>query len=583
MKTKNIFFEIAFKYLKWFALAVLAKIILTQALVFGNTIIGNAADKVLQGNSINMSSYLWKLILLTLVGFIVAYIAKISSVYFAANVQGEVRKRTVDKLLNIEYKYFDDKGTGSIMNKLVVDINEVGYFFGETLPNFMESFIMIVVIGIYMAFLDWRLFLVVVISYPVILFAANNVSVKLMTLTKHKMSIADKRTAIAYDSLQGIAVGRSYNFNGILTNKINKAIDAVFQNEKKRTRISTMSMVLGRIISWVPTIVCYLFALYEVLNGIITIGSMFAFVVLLNRMSSNIMDIPFIFNSFRERSVSMNRINEIISVSDEESGNYKMDGEPLNKKVISFDNVIFSYGEEKIFNGLTFEIEINKTTAFVGGSGQGKTTAFKIMCGFYKINNGSYSLYGRKFEEWDIKSAREQFSLVSQNVFLLPETIAENVSYGKYSATMDEIIKACKNANIHDFIMSLPKGYDTYVGERGIRLSGGERQRISIARAFLKDAPILLLDEPTSAIDVTNEEAIKEAISRISKGRTVIIIAHRLNTIINADKIIVFSGGEVSEFGTHEELINNDSDYAALYGKQVDVDTEDGKAVIYEF
>jgi ABC-type multidrug transport system fused ATPase/permease subunit len=193
---------------------------------------------------------------------------------------------------------------------------------------------------------------------------------------------------------------------------------------------------------------------------------------------------------------------------------------------------------------------------------------FKILCGFYKPQAGAYRLYGHDYQEWDIRSAREQFAYVSQNVFLFPETIAANVGYGREGATFDEIVEACKNANIHEFIESLEDGYNTYVGERGVRLSGGQRQRLSIARAFLKEAPILLLDEPTSAVDVETESLIKEALDRISFGKTVITIAHRLSTIEDADDILVFDKGKVVEKGSHEELLHAQGVYHQLYMKE---------------
>jgi len=188
-------------------------------------------------------------------------------------------------------------------------------------------------------------------------------------------------------------------------------------------------------------------------------------------------------------------------------------------------------------------------------------------------------LMGKKFTEWNLSKAREQFALVSQSVFLFPETIAENVAYGRVGATMDEIIEACKGANIHDFIVSLPEKYETLVGERGVRLSGGERQRISIARAFLKNAPILLLDEPTSAIDVQTEGLIQGAIDKISENKTVIIIAHRLSTIEKADKICVFDNKKIVEYGTHDELLEQSGVYSELYSCEKKMVEEDQKVL----
>ena len=282
----------------------------------------------------------------------------------------------------------------------------------------------------------------------------------------------------------------------------------------------------------------------------------------------------------KECLVSVKRLNQLLAAPIEKTGTYK--GGLDTENAIEFSNVTFSYNqEENVLDGIDFVAKTATQTAIIGSSGGGKSTIFKLICGFYRANGGSYKLFGEDFEKWNLKSARECFSLVSQNVFLLPESIADNIAYGKKNATMDEIIKACKNANIHDFIMSLPQGYDTVVGERGVRLSGGERQRISIARAFLKNAPILLLDEPTSAIDVETEKLIQEAIDRISVGKTVIIIAHRLNTVIGADNIYVLSDGVIKESGTHNELLNQNGIYAELYGKQLLAEVEDME-VAYE-
>ena len=207
--------------------------------------------------------------------------------------------------------------------------------------------------------------------------------------------------------------------------------------------------------------------------------------------------------------------------------------------------------------------------AFVGDSGGGKSTIFHLLCGFYSLGSGTYKLFGRDFSEWNVETAREKMALVSQNVFLFPTSIRENVRYGNLNASNEEIVEACKNARIHDFIVGLPEGYDSIAGERGVLLSGGERQRISIARAFLKNAPILLLDEPTSAVDVETETLISEALDKLSHNKTCITIAHRLSTIQNADEIAVIKDGMVAESGRHADLLQKGGVYAGIYGKEV--------------
>ena len=270
--------------------------------------------------------------------------------------------------------------------------------------------------------------------------------------------------------------------------------------------------------------------------------------------------------------VSVDRVEKILSAEEEPSGEGCADAVTRTaENVIAFDQVDFSYHENvPVLQGLTFSVKKGENVAFVGESGGGKSTIFRILCGFYEKTGGEYRIFGRPIEEWNREALREQIALVSQNVFLFPTTIAENIAYSKPGTTREQIEEACKKAQIHEFIQTLPEGYETMVGERGAILSGGQKQRIAIARAILKNAPVLLLDEPTSALDVETESGIQEAIRTVMAGRTCITIAHRLSTIQNADRIYVLKQGQIAECGTHEELLATGGAYAAMYGEEAD-------------
>lgn len=580
-RRKSVLFSTALHFGYIFIFSMVMAFVLTQVVVEGNTLVASAVDTMLSGQTVLFGSFIGKLLLLTGLGAAAAFLTAWSGGYFAAAVLNRFKHIAAKKMVKIQYSYFDEEGSGGIINKLVSDISETSRFFSETLRQFAVSVITVATVSVYMFRSDWRLFLVVVVCYPPLLYVSDYVATKLQKLAKARREKLDERSEIAYDSIQGIVVGRSYNLFRLLFDRIDRVIEAVFQNEKQRTRISTMSFVIQNIISWVPSLVCYLAALYEVLHGMMSVGEMLAFVILLNRIIHPMGEIPFMLNDMKEIGVSMKRLEEICAQPEEQSGNgdyTSFYGQDLSGKdgVISFEKVAFAYDlEHPVFKDLSFTIEKNKTTALVGGSGEGKTTVFKLLCGFYQPQQGGYRLYGQDFSDWSLAAARAQFSLVSQNVFLLPESILENVAYGREGATKQEVVEACKNANIHDFIMGLSQGYDTQIGERGVRLSGGERQRISIARAFLKNAPVLLLDEPTSAVDVETERMIKEALDRICAGKTVLIIAHRLNTVEHADRIMVFKNGRIAETGTHQELLEKQGVYAELYGKQ-QTDEPDG-------
>lgn len=575
---KRIFLKISARHIHWFILNLLMTFVLTSVVVKGNSLIADAVDRLLAGEYLHLSDFMWQLIIMTVIGFLSAFIKSYAASTFSVNVQTAFKNAASEKLVKLEYRYFDDLGSGSVVNKLVSDIAETGRFFSETLPDFFSIVITIVTIMTYIGRLNFRLLLVVIICYPVLLIIANFIAKQLVALAKTRRGQLDLMTSIASDSIQGIVVGRSYNLYEPIKKKLDKAIDNILRNEYRRTTLSSGSFVLQEMITWIPTIVCSIYVLHQTFNGEVTIGGMMSFMILLNRLVHPMGELPFVINDAREINVSIQRLEEIMSQPDEPTGWYLGDdivGE--SKNAIVLRNLDFRYDQagRQIFKDLDVEIERGKTTAFAGGSGQGKTTVFKILCGFYRPDAGDYELFGKKFSDWNIEKAREQFALVSQSVFLFPESIAENVAYGRKNATFKDVVEACKRANIHEFIEKLPEKYDTLVGERGVRLSGGERQRISIARAFLKNAPILLLDEPTSAIDVGTESLIQDAIEKISVDKTVIIIAHRLSTIVKADKICVFEDGKIAEYGTHEDLLKKHGAYSELYSTEEKMAEED--------
>lgn len=571
MKSKeSVFLKLAYKHGGWFIVGIVAAFLSSQLLVIGNTMIAGVIDLVLAGKSVVFSDFVFKLLGMVVMGSFLAFVCMVAKNQFAIMIQTDFRNTAALKMLKLEYKYFDEKGSGSVLNKLVSDMNEVGKLFSETLPEALMNLVMFMTITIYMVRMDLKLTAVVLVTYPIMLAISHYVSEKLMRFAKMRRARLDERTEIAFDGISGMMIGRSYNLFEPISKRLFAVIESIFENEASRTKLTSASYVLQQIIYWMPTIGCYVFALWEVIVGAITVGEMVAFVALLDKVTRAISEFPFYMNDFKECKVSIKRLEDICNEANEASGTLnRIEEEEQTQEVIAFEKVSFSYdGERNIFEDLTLNISRGSVIALVGASGQGKSTIFQIICGFYKVQSGNYKLYGRAFEEWDIEAARKEMALVSQNAFLFPESIEKNIAYGRPGATKEEIIAACKMANIHEFIMSLPQKYETVVGERGSLVSGGERQRIAIARAFLKNAPILLLDEPTSAVDVKTEAMIQEAIERISKNKTVIIIAHRLSTIQHADEILVFDQGKIVEKGRHEALLMKQGIYANLYGKE---------------
>lgn len=567
MVKKNIFINISARHGVYLLVYIAMSFILNELLIMGNDYIAKATDSMLLGEEVIFSSFIIPLMIVVAAGTVTSYLKSLSGNCFSVKVQKDIKIQAGRRLTELPYCYFDEKGTGSIMTKLISDVSEAGRFFSEILPELLINIITVATVTVYIVKMDVYLIVVLFITYPIMLLIADWLSKRLTKIVKRWRSRMDDRTEAAYDAIQGIVVGRSYQLYDVMKRRINSIIDDIADQACKSTRVSSAGYVIKNTINLIPIILCYLFALREVLAGKITTGEILAFIVLLGRIIFPLGDIVFCVNDIRQTGVSLKRIQEIFEFEKEGGGtkNFGDQGVP----VIKFENLEFSYdGIHRVLDKASFTVEKGEKVAFVGGSGEGKSTIFKILCGFYKKQGGEYKLFGHDFDDWELSAARSCLSMVSQNVFLFPESIWQNVAYGREGATRDEVIEACKNANIHDFIMSLPEGYDTLAGERGIRLSGGEKQRISIARAFLKNAPILLLDEPTAAIDEKTEQQIQEAIDRISKDKTVLTIAHRLSTIKKSDRIYVIDKGRVAESGTHESLIALNGIYGGLYGKE---------------
>lgn len=579
MKKKHVFWGLALRQWHWFAAELIMAALLSGVTVKGGMMIADAIDGLLAGSALADRRFIITLLVLVPVGGAAAFFNSWFASVFSINIQTAFRGLAGVKIPDMEFEYFDENGSGSMMNRLVDDIAKAGTFFQEILPQFVIVVVTTVTVSWSFISIDIWLLLFALLLCPVVVVISDYVSKKISSLTRRHTQIWDRVTSEIYDRVQGIVVGRSFNLEEVSGRIFNKEIDTALETDYERNRISSHSWVLNRVVDWIPNIIMLVFALWRMTTGKITVGEMAYYILMVEKIIKPVSSIPMLFNEMKEVSVSIERLEEIMSEPGEKSGTYIgeisegnviLDKDSGEDSVIEFDRITFGYSEGKtILNEIDFTIRAGENVAFVGPSGEGKSTIFKIMCGFYRGSGGVYRLCRRDFEEWNLCAARSMFSLVSQNVFLFPESIGDNIRYGRTDATREEIEEACRLANIHDFIMTLDDGYDTVVGERGARLSGGERQRISIARAFLKNAPILLLDEPTSAIDVGCEHLIKEAIERISKGKTVITIAHRLSTIENADRIMVLHNGMVVQSGTHEQLLDEDGLYRELYTMQV--------------
>ncbi|MDO4325699.1 MAG: ABC transporter ATP-binding protein [bacterium] len=568
-KERGIFQELLQKNMPYLIAEIFLSFVVTQILVMGNTKLSGAIDRMLAGEVHNLynGTFLRYLAVLTILGFVCSYGRQKCAALFSIRIQTEFRARAVRKLMRISYPYFVEKNSSSVMNKMVSDIGVVASYYSETLPALVVVFVTSAAVLYSIGRLDVSLVVFFLVLFPVILIVSYYVNKRIGKLVEKHWELTDMLNEIAFDNLQGIIVARSYNLQNVMGEKLAEANRTLLRFEYRRNAISSISWMLNYIVKWMPHLVLGTIALFRVLDGKMTVGEMTYFILMLDRIVHPLSELPWHFNTVKTASVSKRRLTELMEQEEETDGKVTERKEEVPSVV--FRKVKFGYEpEHPILKNVTFSVREGKKIAFVGESGAGKSTILKLICGFYAPESGSVMVYGSHVEKWNKNAMREQIALVSQNVYLFPASIAWNVACGDPSYSREQIEHACKMANIHEMIVALPKGYDTEVGERGDLFSGGEKQRISIARAFLKNAPILLLDEPTSAVDVGTENMIKEAIERISKGRTVITIAHRLSTVENVDKIYVLEKGKIEEAGTSEQLLKKQGIYYKLYEAQ---------------
>lgn len=563
MLKKN-FVKCMLKYSWLLIVEAMLAVLVSYTMVQGNSIISRVIDDMLAGNEVLFQNFIIQFLIFTVVGAIAAFLQSLAASKYAVLICTKYRDLIARKLYRIEYKYFDSNYSATVLNKVIGDLGEISSFLETVLPDIIGSIIALITYAVYIAQLNIGLLILILVSYPLIFAIANKLTKKISSLTKTFRQKTDAMAEITQDAVSGILVLRSFGLQRVFRDRMREAAKALVENEEKRTQISNTAIVIRKVVQWLPNIISAVYAVYLVSQGEISLGGLVAFILILNKFVDAFIGLPFAMVDASAGVVSINRVEDILNADEENSGT---ESTALDENiVVGFDNVDFGYSEDKkVLNKLSFEIKKGENVAFVGESGGGKSTIFRILCGFYAKNDGNYRLYGRDIEDWNVQALREQIALVSQNVFLFPTTIEENVGYGRCGATHDEIVNACKKADIHDFIMSLPQGYQTVVGERGAILSGGQKQRISIARAILKNAPILLLDEPTSALDIETENNIQDAINAVMEGRTCITIAHRLSTIENADIIMVLKHGKIVETGTHKELMELGQEYTRMY------------------
>lgn len=501
------------------------------------------------------------------------YLHRIEWRNLAQAIQHDLRIDAYSHMQHLEMQYFEDRSTGDLMAVLNDDVNQLERFLDNGANEILQVLTTVVLIGVIFFYLAPGIAWLAFMPIPVILWGSFRFQ---RTLEPRYAAVREQAAMVNAElsnNLGGMATIKSFTTEDHEVARISTESKAYQEANRKAIVLSSAFSPLIRIVILVGFTATLVWGAFRALDGGLAVGAYSVMVFLTQRLLWPLTRLGETFDLYQRAMASTNRILDVLdteaTITDGEHDLAKVRGE------VGFEDVEFSYREGfPVLHRISMHMDAGRTTAFVGATGSGKTTVIKLLLRFYDVGAGTVRVDGHDTRDLHLRSLRAAIGLVSQDVFLFHGTVGENISYGKPGASPDEIVRAAEIAEAHEFVMSLPEGYDTIVGERGQKLSGGQRQRISIARAVLVDPPILVLDEATSSVDNETEAAIQRSLERISQDRTTLVIAHRLSTIRHADRIYVLDRGRVAESGTHEELTDIDGGiYKALW------DVQTGEAV----
>ena len=494
----------------------------------------------------------------------------------------DLRNRLYDTILQRSISFFSRHATGTLVSTVINDVEKVQVTLTIALAEFLQQLFTLVFLIAVVIVLGHKLAWVLLIFVPFVVVSAGKIGRRVRTTTrKGQDKLADIQN-ILHESIAGNRIVKAFSMESWESNRFRAAAKKLFRANLKSVAVQSISSPLMDIVGALAIALLLWVGRTEIKTGAMTAGAFIAFIIAVFRLYDPVRKMAFFNNSFQQ---ALGASQEIFHFLDEEDDVQERPGAialPAFRERVRFENVTFSYtgangSEPEILHNVNLETRAGEVVAIVGSSGAGKTTLVNLIPRFFDVTAGAIKIDGHDVRDVTLASLRAQIGVVTQETILFNDTVRNNVAYGQPHVTDEAVIEAAKTALAHDFILRLPEGYDTMIGERGLRLSGGERQRIAIARALLKNAPILILDEATSALDTESEALVQGALQNLISGRTVFVIAHRLTTVRHADRIVVLEGGMITDSGTHEDLLTRLGTYRKLYELQfMDVDSKMG-------
>ena len=523
-------------------------------------LIGRIFDNLSGGNG---TIFLVLLVIATAVKAVAEYGSVNVTSYLGQSVVRDLLNDLFEQILLQPLRFFHFNPTGELISRVSADVERIQTAASETLADFLKQTAILVFLVITIFVIDWKLAAASVVLAPLVFYPTVWFGQRLRLLSKSNQQEMADMANILYETLAGNRIVKAFTMEKAEAGKFRKATQRIFKINLRQKMTQSLSSPLMEVLGVLVVAAFLLYARAQIINQRMTSGVLIAFIIALIKLYDPVRRMSGINNSFQQAFGASGRVFEILSLETERNS-----GRATLTRFddrIEFDNVHFEYEpSDAVLDGISFTLPRGEVLAIVGPSGVGKSTLVNLLPRFYDVTAGHILIDGRDIRVFGLQSLRQQIAIVTQDVILFNDTIRANISYGDPTAGEDAIARAAKAALVDDFVVS----YDAQIGERGLRLSGGERQRISIARAILKNAPILILDEATSSLDAESEALVQQALQNLMEGRTTIVIAHRLSTVRRADRIIVLEDGRIRESGTHEELVVRRGLYWKLYNLQ---------------
>jgi len=547
--------------------------ITTSSLAF---LVKPALDEIFLNKNADMLKFLPILVIaLYLIKGLCSYGQTVLMNFIGQRAVTDLRSELYNHIQKQPLSFFTVNPTGELMSRITNDVRMIQSAVSEAIVSlFKDSFTLIGLVFV-IFYRDWKLAIIAALVFPLTVYPITKFGRKMRKIATKTQVRMGSLSSLLQETITGTRIVKAFGMEDYEGKRFSKENESLFRLYMKSVSIKALSSPIMEFLGGLGIAAIVFYGGYQVINGTSTPGTFFSFLTALIMLYEPVKRLTNVNNTIQQGIAAAERVFDIIDRVPEIRNSENARELPRIRDKIEIRNVSFRYDNDFVLKDINLQIKSNEVIAFVGMSGGGKTTLVNLIPRFYDVTQGHIFIDDHDIKDVTIESLRAQIAIVTQQTILFNDTIKNNIAYGDIRKTEEDIIRAAKSANAHRFIMNLPKGYDSVIGEQGTRLSGGERQRISIARALLKDAPILILDEATSSLDTESEKEVQEALENLMMGRTTLVIAHRLSTIANADRIVVLVNGEIVEEGTHDSLLKRQGEYFKLYNMQFKEDNND--------